>query len=553
MPKETQFIRSVKGTRDLLPSETYLWQRVEDEARAVLGAYNFREIRTPILEQTALFARSVGEETDIVTKEMYTLEYQEVPELGARRSAILLRRPGPSPDDLPPQVFRDDLKEFVDKLQAALTHGEIPKTPGNERALRQLDDLLTRYRAQEAQASQPQLSQGHALRRAVELLKLDGIVDDVRTVLQTDVTLGESLTLRPEATASVVRAYIEHSLYNEGGIQKLYYIGPMFRRERPQKGRYRQFYQIGAEVLGSDHPTIDAEVIEMLMLFLSRLELKNTALLLNSVGCPICRPEYLRVLRQALDGVKANLCTDCQRRAGTNPLRVLDCKVEADQPIIANLPSILDHLGPECRQHFDCVTAELGERGIEYTITPRLVRGLDYYTKTTFEITSGALGAQNALLGGGRYDGLAEMIGGPPTPGIGFSIGEDRLVLAAGEAAQGKAEWSAAPVAAYIVWMGDRTLAPARRLARELRRQGLSVEIGYEPTKLKKSMGIASRIGARFAVIIGEGELESGRYQVKDMASGEQQEVESAGLSDYLRSRFTAPNLATATTLKSSD
>jgi len=426
MSKETQFIRSVKGTRDLLPSETHLWQGVEAEARAVLGAYNFREIRTPILEQTALFARSVGEETDIVTKEMYT---------------------------------------FADRDN-------------------------------------------------------------------------ESLTLRPEATASVVRAYIEHSLYNEGGIQKLYYIGPMFRRERPQKGRYRQFYQIGAEVLGSDHPTIDAEVIEMLMLFLSRLELQNTALLLNSVGCPICRPEYLRVLRHALEGVKGNLCADCQRRTETNPLRVLDCKVEADQPIIEKLPSILDHLGPECRQHFDRVTAELSERGIEYTITPRLVRGLDYYTKTTFEITSGALGAQNALLGGGRYDGLAEMIGGPPTPGIGFSIGEDRLVLAVADAAQGKAGWSASPVAAYIVWMGDRTLAPARQLARELRRQGLSVEIGYEPTKLKKSMGIASRIGARFAVIIGEGELQSGRYQVKDMTSGEQQEVEPAGLTDYLRSRL---------------
>jgi len=441
MARESQLIRSVKGTRDLLPSETHLWQRVEDEARAVLAAYNFHEIRTPILEQTALFARSVGEETDIVTKEMYT---------------------------------------FSDRDH-------------------------------------------------------------------------ESLTLRPEATASVVRAYIEHSLYNEGGIQKLYYVGPMFRRERPQKGRYRQFYQIGAEVLGSDHPTIDAEVIELLMLYLARLQLENTALLLNSVGCPLCRPEYLRVLRQALEGVKTNLCGDCQRRSETNPLRVLDCKVEADQPIIARLPSILDHLGPECRQHFDRVTAELDERGIQYTITPRLVRGLDYYTKTTFEITSGALGAQNALLGGGRYDGLAQMIGGPPTPGIGFSIGEDRLVLAVGEAVAGRADWAAAPVAAYIVWMGDRALAPARELARELRRQGLSVEIGYEPAKLKKSMGIASRIGARFAVIIGEGELESGRYQVKDMSSGEQQAVEPVGLVEYLRTHLTAPNCVAAAAIKSSD
>jgi histidyl-tRNA synthetase len=423
MSKETQLIRSVKGTRDLLPSETHLWQRVEDEARGVFGAYNFREIRTPILEQTALFARSVGEDTDIVTKEMYT---------------------------------------FADRDH-------------------------------------------------------------------------ESLTLRPEATASVVRAYIEHSLYNEGGIQKLYYIGPMFRRERPQKGRYRQFCQIGAEVLGSDHPTIDAEMLEMLVLFLSRLELKDTALLLNSVGCPKCRPEYLKTLRQALDGVKASLCADCQRRAETNPLRVLDCKVEADQPVIAKLPSILDHLGPECRQHFDRVTAELGARGIEYTITPRLVRGLDYYTKTTFEITSGALGAQNALLGGGRYDGLAEMIGGPPTPGIGFSIGEDRLVLAVGEAAQGKPDWAAPPVAAYVAWMGDRTLAPASALARDLRRQGLTAEISYEPAKLKKLMGIASKLGARFAIIVGEAELEKGRYQVKDMTTGQQEEVEPERIVAYLK------------------
>ena len=404
-------MRSVRGTRDLLPAETGVWQRVEDEARAIFYAYNFREIRTPVIEQTPLFARSVGEDTDIVTKEMFTF------------------------DD------RDH----------------------------------------------------------------------------------ESITLRPEATASVVRAYIEHSLYNEGGIQKLYYIGPMFRRERPQKGRYRQFYQIGAEVLGSDQPTIDAEVLEMLRLLLSRLRLENTELLLNSVGCPLCRPKYLAELRQALDRVKGGLCGDCQRRAVTNPLRVLDCKVEADQPIIATLPSILDHLGPECSQHFDRVTAELRERGISYTITPRLVRGLDYYTKTTFEITSGALGAQNAVLGGGRYDGLSELLGGPPTPGIGFSIGEDRLVLAVEAAGAVKAEEK---LAVYVAWLGDTALAPASKLARELRELGLSVEIGYEPIKLKRSLGIASKLGAQFTVIIGEGELASEKYQVKNMSTGEQHAME---------------------------
>ena len=430
MSKRAEPIRAVKGTRDLLPPETWSWQKVEDGARGVFQAYNFREVRTPILERTELFARSVGADTDIVTKEMYTFEDRD----------------------------------------------------------------------------------------------------------------HESLTLRPEATASVVRAYIEHGLFNERGIHKLYYMGPMFRRERPQKGRYRQFYQIGAEVLGSDHPAIDAEVLEMLLLFLERVGLRSFTLLLNSVGCAKCRPEYVKVLRRALGSVKSTMCVDCQRRAESNPLRVLDCKVEADQPIIAKLPSILDHLGPECRQHFDRVLAELKQRGIPYEITPRLVRGLDYYTRTTFEITSGALGAQNALLGGGRYDGLSEMIGGPPAPGIGFSIGEDRLVLAVEEAAHSKEastpESRDTALAAYVAWLGDAALAPAFALVRELRRQSLSVEIDYEPTKLKKSLGAASKLGARFAIIIGDGELASGRYQVKDMSTGGQEEVESARIASYLKGRI---------------
>jgi histidyl-tRNA synthetase len=433
MPEETPSIRAVKGTRDLLPPETASWQRVEDAARGVFAAYNFGEIRTPILEPTALFARSVGADTDIVMKEMYTFE-----------------------------------------------------------------------------------DRGH-----------------------------ESLTLRPEATASVVRAYIEHSLYNQGGIHKFYYMGPMFRRERPQKGRYRQFYQIGAEVLGSDHPAIDAELLEMLVLLLERAGLTSFNLLINSVGCSKCRPEYVKILRRALKEVKSNLCPDCQRRAETNPLRVLDCKVEADQPIINRLPMIQDHLGPECRQHFDCVTAELAQRGIRYQIVPRLVRGLDYYTKTTFEITSGALGAQNAVLGGGRYDGLSEILGGPPAPGIGFSIGEDRLVLAYAEAEQSSREGREASenqdsaLTAYIAWLGEAALEPASRLTRELRRQGIPAEIGYQAAKLKKSLGIASRVGARFAIIIGEGEMASGRYQVKNMCTGQQEEVEPGAIAEYLKERVT--------------
>ena len=407
--------------RDLLPPETSLWRQVEDEARRTLGSYNFSEIRTPVLEPTELFARSVGADTDIVTKEMYSFEDRD----------------------------------------------------------------------------------------------------------------RESLTLRPEATASVVRAYIEHSLFNEGGIHKLYYIGPMFRRERPQKGRYRQFYQIGAEVLGSDSPDIDAEVLEMLVLFLKRLGLEDFTLLLNSVGCGKCRREYVKVLRRALEGVKARLCADCQRRAETNPLRVLDCKVEADQPLIEKLPRILDYLCPECLQHFQSVIEGLRERDLSYQITPRLVRGLDYYTRTTFEITSGLLGAQDALLGGGRYDGLSEMLGGPPTPGIGFSIGEDRLVLALQQAAPSKGQ----AVDAYIAWIGPDAMGPAVKLATRLRREGMRVEILYNPMKMKKSMGIANKLGARFAVIIGEDELASGRYQVKDMSAGTQEEVEPSRILEYVRSK----------------
>ena len=413
----------MKGTRDLLPPETGLWQRVEAEAHRIFAAYHYGEIRTPILEETALFARGVGAETDIVMKEMYT--------------------------------FRDRDEE--------------------------------------------------------------------------------SLTLRPEATASVVRAYIEHSLYNQGGVQKLYYIGPMFRRERPQKGRYRQFYQIGAEVLGSQNPLVDVEVIEMLVLFLERVGIREYQLLVNSVGCSQCRAAYLKVLGLALQDVKATMCVDCQRRADTNPLRVLDCKVEADQPIIEKLPKIIDHLDPECRQHFERVTSELQMRGLIYQVTPRLVRGLDYYTRTTFEITSGVLGAQNALVGGGRYDGLSEMLGGPSTPGIGFSIGQDRLILAVQAAALLQAGNA---LAAYVVWMGEATLAPALRLVRDLREQGLSIEIDYDPMKIKKAMGIANKLQARFAIIIGEGELSSGKYQVKNMTTGEQTALEPAQVMAYLKQRL---------------
>lgn len=418
-----EIVRSVKGTRDLLPEEIRLWQKVEEEARAAFRAYNFMEIRTPVLEHTSLFARSVGADTDIVSKEMFTFEDRD----------------------------------------------------------------------------------------------------------------GESLTLRPEATASVVRAYIEHRLFNEGGIHKLFYLGPMFRRERPQKGRYRQFYQIGAEVLGSDEPETDVDALEMLhALLVMRLRLRDSRLLVNSVGCPRCRPSYVSALRHALENVKDRLCADCQRRSQTNPLRVLDCKVEADQPIIATLPTILDYLCVECREHFDAVKRGLDERAIEYQVTPRLVRGLDYYVRTTFEITSGALGAQNAVAGGGRYDGLAELLGGPQAPGFGFAIGEDRLVLAYG-AVEDRA---GAEDLIYIAWLEESSLRPAAELARELRQENLRVELLFHPMKFKKSLAAASKMTATFSVIIGPNEASTGRFAVKNMSTGEQEPVERARIADYLRAKL---------------
>jgi len=403
-------IKTVKGTRDLLPPATALWNHVEAVARDVFRRYNYHEIRTPLFEFTELFTRGVGEETDIVTKEMYT---------------------------------------FTDRD-------------------------------------------------------------------------GASLTLRPEATASVIRAYIEHRLDQRPGLQKLYYLGPMFRRERPQKGRFRQFYQIGAECIGSDSPYIDAEVIEMVLEILRALELDNLELLLNSVGCPECRPRYVELLRQALQAVAPRMCESCRRRAVTNPLRVLDCKVPADQPIIERLPVLLDHLCPACRGHFSTVRACLDDRAVSYTIAPRLVRGLDYYTRTTFEILHGALGAQNSVLGGGRYDGLAEQLGSKvPAPGIGFSIGEDRLVMVLEEAGRTRVQVSPD---LFIAPVGEAAVRVAGILAAELRRSGASVEVGVGG-RLKKLLDLANKSGARFALIVGEHEIASGRYILKEMESGAQTEL----------------------------
>jgi histidyl-tRNA synthetase len=326
------------------------------------------------------------------------------------------------------------------------------------------------------------------------------------------------VTLRPEATASVIRAYIEHRLDQKPGVQKLYYIGPMFRRERPQKGRYRQFFQIGAEAIGSDSPFIDAEVIEMVVEILSRAGLNGFTLLINSVGDANCRPAYVEKLRAALHCVASRLCEDCQRRVETNPLRVLDCKVPEDQPVIDQLPSILDNLCGVCEPHFRAVQTYLRDRGIPFEIKARLVRGLDYYMRTTFEVVHGNLGAQNSVLGGGRYDGLAESLGSSvPAPGIGFSIGEDRLVMTADQTPEN-------PLDIFMAPLGEAALLHAGGLARDLRRSGITVEVAAG-TKLKRAMELANKLGAGYALILGDDEIAAGQYSLKDMQSGEQRRV----------------------------
>ena len=348
------------------------------------------------------------------------------------------------------------------------------------------------------------------------------------------------IALRPEATASVCRAYIEHGMQSLPQPVKLYYMGPMFRRERPQKGRYRQFYQIGAEVLGgTDAPAIDAELIEMLMTYFAKLGLDGARLEINSIGCRECRPRYVELLRTELlkPDVKVALGPDSLRRIETNPLRVLDSKLEKEQAIIAVLlPRITDHLCSECKEHYAAVKRELDLRGVKYHENWRLVRGLDYYMRTTFEITAPGLGSQNAVCGGGRYDGLIELLGGPPTKGIGFAIGEDRLILSLEEAGKGTAARS---LDVYIAWMGEKAYATALRAARTLREAGLSVELPPTEQKFGKALGQADKLGARHALILGDDEISSGQWTVKMLVNGLQWKVQEAQLLAELRKEFT--------------
>ena len=338
---------------------------------------------------------------------------------------------------------------------------------------------------------------------------------------------GRSLTLRPENTAPVARALIEHGLLRGAEMHRLYYIGPMFRYERPQKGRMRQFAQIGVEVVGSDHPAVDAETLQMLMLFLGRLRLGALELQVNSVGCSVCRPVYRDILVAALRPHRDALCTDCRRRLETNPLRCLDCKVPADRAIVDGAPPILEHLCADCAAHFARVRGHLDGLGVAHTVAPRLVRGLDYYRRTTFEVVSTSLGAQSALLGGGRYDGLIEELGGPPAPGFGFAMGEDRLVMSLPGDLPGLEQASGV----FIVVLGDEAVAAGLLAAARLREAGRAAVVEPAPQKsLKAQMRRANDLKARFVLILGADEIARGTLTVKRMADGAQQEVAAASL-----------------------
>ena len=517
--------QAIKGVRDILPPESALWSRVEQSARDVFHSYGYGEIRLPMFEQVELFARSIGQETDVVSKEMYRFEDYELVDLDAERRSLALRHPQiENPSSV--YTFFTVAEAVISWLQQSLITGQVPRTPENEGLARELKGLY------DESAAKFQLPKYEGTQSDLDLY-----VDQIRRAALA-LRLGDSLALRPEATASVVRAYIEHGMHTRPGNVKLYYIGPMFRRERPQKGRYRQFYQIGAELLGpSDHAALDAEVIEMLLAFFARVNLKDAKLYINSIGDKNCRPAYVERLRGELQKVRDKLGADSQRRIETNPLRVLDSKLPEEQPIIDKLPRIAECLCDACREHYAELKRQLALRKIDYEENWRLVRGLDYYMRTTFEITAPGLGSQNAVCGGGRYDGLVELLGGPAaTKGIGFAIGTDRLMLSLQEA--GAAAKCALDV--YIAWMGVQAYPAAVALARQLREHNFSVELPTQEMKFGKSLSLADRLGARFAVIVGEDELAARQFTVKRLADGDQRRLAEADLLEYLTSSRTA-------------
>lgn len=413
-------IRAVKGTRDILPDEVSAWHRIEEAAHRLFARYGYREIRTPVFEETQLFARGIGNETDIVSKEMYTFDDRD----------------------------------------------------------------------------------------------------------------GSSLTLRPEATAGIVRSVIENNLMNTDPALKVYALGPMFRRERPQKGRYRQFHQVDVEAFGMARPSIDVEVIEAGMGYLSACGLRGHELILNSVGDSVCRPAYVEALRKALEPNAPRMCGDCQRRALANPLRVLDCKVPDDQEIIEALPRIADHLCPDCRDHFAEVRRQLELLGIPYRLSHRLVRGLDYYTRTTFEIVSGALGAQNTVLGGGRYDGLVRDLGGPDLTGIGFALGMERLVMLLPPAAVDRR------CDVFVMPLSPHALDGALQLQHRLRAAGVSVLMDQDGRGLKSQMKKADKLAARFVALRGDDERARGVWTVRDMGASSQEDVPENDVQERLLERL---------------
>jgi histidyl-tRNA synthetase len=412
-------IQLIRGFKDILPGEVELWQHIEKTAIALLEDFGYRDIRIPIMERTELFARSIGENTDIVEKEMYT---------------------------------------FPDRK-------------------------------------------------------------------------GDLITLRPEATASLVRSYIQHKMYAHDPVRKFYTIGPMFRRERPQKGRYRQFYQIDVEAFGIASPYIDAQLIYLLKVLCERLEVTDVSAHINSLGCPECRPEYRKTLFEFISTKTDQLCSDCLRRKDSNPLRVLDCKVPSCREAMTDAPDLLDHLCDECRRHFDAVKARLDELKVDYEVDKRLVRGLDYYTRTTFEIQTGALGAQSAVAGGGRYDGLIKALGGPEMPAIGFAIGFDRLAEVCG---LDTARFVKTPDV-YIAALGERAQEAASHWICELGTAAIRAEMDYAGRSLKSQMKRADRLGARHVLIVGDSEMEAGEAPIRNMSTKEQTGIPLEGVTEAIR------------------
>ena len=402
-------LKALKGFKDILPGEVEIWQVIESTARSVFQRFGFSEIKVPIIEKTSLFARSIGETTDIVEKEMYTFEDRN----------------------------------------------------------------------------------------------------------------GAMITLRPEGTASVLRAFIEHSLHTLQPIQKLYTIGPMFRHERPQKGRLRQFHQISAEVLGTDQPALDAEVMAMAWMILSELGL-SASLEINSLACPACRPNFNKALLSFLENCQGSLCEDCERRRQKNPLRVLDCKNQKCQEQYVNAPSILDHLCQECDDHFKATESFLKALNVPFKINSFMVRGLDYYTRTTFELLTDDLGAQSAIGAGGRYDGLIKQLGGPNLPGIGFAMGMERLVLLL---QQQEGLLAATSPDLFIATLGDKALKVAFSMCHALRSCGKTVLMDYGGRSLKNQMKQSGKNNCRFTLILGEDELAQEKAVLRDMQTGTQEDI----------------------------